>query len=174
MPARRRMACSARSSCGATSTTYLRSSAASARSRPTARCSRRSSRTSDSSGSGATTSWPRPSRGRRRSARESGTSNTTAGPTTTPEFDRDETASLAAEAREHAAAWRTWFDAHAIDPFEVTYEELEATPVEVARRALGFLGLPSRSVEIRELTARQRDAVNAEWVRRFAEGEATG
>ncbi|MBD0330767.1 MAG: sulfotransferase [Thermoleophilia bacterium] len=86
-----------------------------------------------------------------------------------PSFDFDEIAALAAEAETHGDAWRRWFDRHGVEPFAVTYEELEAAKVAVTRRALAFLGLPGDGVPIEERTARQRDALNAEWVRRFRE-----
>jgi LPS sulfotransferase NodH len=84
-----------------------------------------------------------------------------------PVFGFEEIRALAAEADAHNDAWRRWFEREAIEPLAITYEELEAAKVEVTRRALVFLGLPTEGVEIREQTSRQRDAVSEDWVRRF-------
>jgi LPS sulfotransferase NodH len=69
-------------------------------------------------------------------------------------------------------AWRRWFDAHEIEPFEVTYEELCADQVGVTMRTLSFLDLePLRDATIAsplELR-KQADAVNAEWISRYQE-----
>jgi trehalose 2-sulfotransferase len=88
-------------------------------------------------------------------------------PRAEPVFDFEEIRALAAEVDAHNETWRRWFAREGIEPFAITYEELEAAKVETTRRVLAFLGLPTDDVSIREQTSRQRDAVNAEWIRRF-------
>jgi LPS sulfotransferase NodH len=88
-------------------------------------------------------------------------------PSAEPVFDFEEIRTLAAEADAHNDAWRNWFERERIEPLAITYEELSAAKVELTRRVLEFLGVPSDGVSIREQTSRQRDAVNADWVRRF-------
>ncbi|MGH2921779.1 MAG: Stf0 family sulfotransferase, partial [Gaiellaceae bacterium] len=69
-------------------------------------------------------------------------------------------------------AWRRWFAAHEIEPFEVTYETLCADPVGVTMKTLSFLDLePLAEATIApppELR-KQADAVNAEWISRYQE-----
>jgi LPS sulfotransferase NodH len=67
----------------------------------------------------------------------------------------------------HNATWERWFEAGGIDPLRVVYEELEADLRGQTRRVFEFLGLPSAGISIEPQTMRQRDEVNAEWVRRY-------
>lgn len=69
---------------------------------------------------------------------------------------------------DHSAAWEKWFASAGIRPFRVQYEELDAEPVRVASRVLGFLGLNVPAV--REITVRHKrlaDELNAQWIESY-------
>jgi LPS sulfotransferase NodH len=87
-----------------------------------------------------------------------------------PVYNFDEIDALAALVRFHDGAWRRWFAAHGIEPFELTYENLCADPVGLTLEILAFTELePSPGVTIAPLHERQADEVSAEWIARYSE-----
>jgi LPS sulfotransferase NodH len=67
-------------------------------------------------------------------------------------------------------AWRRWFAAHEIEPFEVTYEALCVDPVGVTMKTLSFLDLEplaEDTIAPPPVLRKQADAVNAEWISRY-------
>jgi LPS sulfotransferase NodH len=86
----------------------------------------------------------------------------------TAELDLDQVERLVATIREHNEAWRTWFDAQAVEPLGLTYESLVSNPVETVSRLLDFVGSgPPAAWAPVSPPERQADALNAEWVRRY-------
>ena len=86
----------------------------------------------------------------------------------TAELDLDQVERLVATIREHNEAWRTWFDAQAVEPLGVTYESLASSPVETVSRLLDFVGTdPPAGWAPVSPPERQADSLNAEWVRRY-------
>jgi LPS sulfotransferase NodH len=68
---------------------------------------------------------------------------------------------------EHNAGWQHWFASAGIEPYSVTYEDLDRDPVGVTRSVLDFLDLelPQRGlVQVRN--RRQADRLSAEWIKR--------
>jgi trehalose 2-sulfotransferase len=85
-------------------------------------------------------------------------------------FDYEQIDGLAHAVRLHDGAWRRWFVAHGIEPFEVTYEELCEDRLGTTLRALGFLGLePLAEAKIAPPSGLQKQAneVDAEWIGRY-------
>ena len=80
-------------------------------------------------------------------------------------YDREQIDHLICEAREHDAAWRSWFAANGIEPLEVRYEELAADPSGVAKRVVALLGLAAATIAPQ--TERQADELNAQWAERY-------
>lgn len=83
-----------------------------------------------------------------------------------PHYDEELIARLVEKITELEAGWTRWFAEQHVVPFEVTYEELAACPLVVARQVLEYLELQA----LRELVVRdhrQADEVNAAWVERF-------
>lgn len=75
-------------------------------------------------------------------------------------------------ARHQAGAWRRWFEAEGIEPFEVTYEALCADLGGTIRAALEFLGLealPERAIGPPPELTKQADALTDEWIARYRE-----
>jgi LPS sulfotransferase NodH len=91
-----------------------------------------------------------------------------AAPSAGPVFDFEGIDQRVAEIALGEERWKRWFDENRITPLEVVYEELDANPVEETRRVLVFLGddLPPRA-GLRTRTARQRDALNDEWIAHY-------
>lgn len=75
---------------------------------------------------------------------------------------------LVREAEAHDAAWHQYFMDNGIEPFKVTYEDLTTAYEETVCQVLGFLGIsmPGQTIP-RPRTAKQGDAVSAEWARRY-------
>lgn len=66
-------------------------------------------------------------------------------------------------------AWRDFFRRYAIEPHVVTYEDLAATPTDVAQRVQRYLGI-SPTLEVRDRIwqhQQQADALSEEWVERY-------
>jgi LPS sulfotransferase NodH len=83
-------------------------------------------------------------------------------------FDFAEIDRLVGEIEEQNAAWRRWFRANGITPFDVRYEDLVADMEGVTRRLLEFLGVAAPGdMAIEPRHARQADSVNAEWAARY-------
>jgi len=85
-----------------------------------------------------------------------------------PVFDFEAIDERVAGIVQNNEAWKRWFDESGITALEVDYEVLNASPVDETRRVLEFLGIePPRSRAIREQSARQRNAVDDDWVARY-------
>ena len=82
-------------------------------------------------------------------------------------YDFAQIDALVTEAKEHDAAWHSWFAANDIDPFEVRYEELAADPAGIASGVLAFLRLSADSETIAPQNERQADELNADWAARY-------
>lgn len=66
------------------------------------------------------------------------------------------------------AAWHTWFTANAIEPHNLTYEELAADPHGTLARVLSVLGLdPALAAAAEVRTAPMADAESHAWAARF-------
>jgi len=86
------------------------------------------------------------------------------------EFDFDGIDEGVQKMREENDAWRRWFSSAGIEPLEVLYEQLDADAGPVVRDVLSFVGIdPPRDLTVTPRNARQSDAVNAEWIRRYRE-----
>jgi LPS sulfotransferase NodH len=85
-----------------------------------------------------------------------------------PHYDEELIEQLVTTIEQFEADWSTWFTQQRITPFEVTYEQLAADPLFVARQVLDFLDLKvEESHELVVRAARQADQVNARWVERY-------
>lgn len=70
---------------------------------------------------------------------------------------------------EQESAWQDYFEAHAIKPLMVTYEELTQTNAATACQVLEYLHIPKPAhlVIAEPRTKRQADALSQEWVERY-------
>jgi trehalose 2-sulfotransferase len=85
-----------------------------------------------------------------------------------PEYGYDLIDGLVRLVDEHNSAWQRWFDDHDIEPYTVTYEDLDADPTGVTRRVLTFLDVDLASVQpITAQTTRQATALNTIWIARY-------
>jgi LPS sulfotransferase NodH len=85
-----------------------------------------------------------------------------------PHYDGELIGRLVTTIEQFEQRWRRWFADHAIEPFEVVYENLAADPQRIARQVLDHLGLQLPSG--RQLASghrRQADQINADWAVRF-------
>ncbi|MFI7639279.1 Stf0 family sulfotransferase [Nonomuraea sp. NPDC049400] len=85
-----------------------------------------------------------------------------------PGYDPDGIRALIEQIEEHNAAWEAWFASHAVRPYTVRYEDLDADLTGVTRRILGFLGLDlpeGRTIVPRH--RRQADELNTAWIERY-------
>ena len=89
------------------------------------------------------------------------------GPTVAPVYDRGQIEALAREAAAHDAAWRAWFEANAIEPLVVRFEDVVTDTAGGTRAVLEFLRIPAGDVPIAELTVKASDRVNEEWIARY-------
>lgn len=90
-------------------------------------------------------------------------------PAEAPIYDATQIAGYVAEARQHEAAWATWFATQRIAPLEVTYETLSADPRGTSAEVLAGLGRdPGAARRVEVQTARLADAQSREWAARFA------
>ncbi len=83
-------------------------------------------------------------------------------------FDAAGVTRLIGTVQEHHAAWRDWFAAGGIEPYEVCYEDLVADPTGTVQGILDFLGLqlpPGHLPTARH--RRQADALNDQWMARY-------
>lgn len=74
---------------------------------------------------------------------------------------------LVAQLEAHDAAWRRWLAEQADgEPFELSYEQIDADPRAAVQRTMRFVGLPM--VEVVDPPLRhQSDARSHEWARRY-------
>jgi trehalose 2-sulfotransferase len=87
---------------------------------------------------------------------------------TPPRFDFDQIHGLVAEAAAGRLGWERWFQAHAIEPLPIRYEDLVADKAGTTRSVLAFLGIAAAEhLPIQEPTAKQADALNHEWATRY-------
>jgi LPS sulfotransferase NodH len=87
-----------------------------------------------------------------------------------PAYDFEQIDALYHLVRVHDGAWRRWFAAHAIDPFEVKYEALAMNPAAIASETLALLGLdsaPGANLEPPPKLTKQADDLNAAWTARY-------
>ncbi len=85
-----------------------------------------------------------------------------------PHYDEDLIRQLVTRIERSEASWSSWFDAHDVEPFEVTYEELAADSHSVALSVIGFLGLELPDGRTMESAQRQQaDELNADWIHKF-------
>lgn len=85
-----------------------------------------------------------------------------------PSYDRALVDELVRTVTAHEAAWREWFTQHGVSPAELSYENLAADPVGVARAVLDHLDLElpaDRTITVRD--HRQADDLNADWIGRY-------
>jgi trehalose 2-sulfotransferase len=66
-----------------------------------------------------------------------------------PRFVREDVDALVGLAREHDAAWGSWFSDRAIEPREVRFDDVVQAPSAAAARVLAHLGLPDQPVVVR-------------------------
>jgi trehalose 2-sulfotransferase len=89
-------------------------------------------------------------------------------PDRAPRFDFEQIHRAVGEIEEQNAAWRRWFRANGITPFDVRYEGLAADMEGVTRRLLEFLGVAvPGDTPIEPRHTRQADSVNSEWAARY-------
>jgi LPS sulfotransferase NodH len=87
-----------------------------------------------------------------------------------PVFDFQALQELVGELSEGNLLWRRWFAANRIEPYLISYEDLAPDPVEATKGVLDFLGIAvpsSVNIRISQLTVKQADAVNEEWIARY-------
>ena len=86
-----------------------------------------------------------------------------------PAFDRDAIGSLVRYAKACEAGWRDWFTAHAIKPFEITYEDMVKDLDKAVRDIAGFCGItvPAGLGHIRPRMRRQADQHTERLVRLY-------
>lgn len=85
-----------------------------------------------------------------------------------PRYDAAGITGLLDTIAEHNAAWRAWFAAYGITPYEITYERLTADLAGTTRGVLTHLGLdPAAARPIEPRHRRQADRVNSEWATRY-------
>lgn len=87
-----------------------------------------------------------------------------------PVFDYEGLRRLVRELERSNESWRGWFDANAIEPHAISYEELTVNVRMTTLQALRFLGFRApRHVRLTEGTVKQADAVNDAWIARYHE-----
>ena len=87
----------------------------------------------------------------------------------TPRYDRALITKCLEEIGQQELSWLKWFDAHDIEPFTVTYEDLAADPEAVVDDIVEFLGAENDTPEevLAPEMAKQGDQSNVEWVEQF-------
>ena len=72
------------------------------------------------------------------------------------------------ESEQHHGEWRTWFTRNAVEPLELSYEDLAANPLLMLRRVLEYLSLDTSAVDrIQPRTAKLADTRSREWMDRY-------
>ncbi|MDP9416537.1 MAG: Stf0 sulfotransferase family protein [Actinomycetota bacterium] len=87
-----------------------------------------------------------------------------------PRFNAQAIADLVRVIHEHNVAWQEWFASHGIRPHVMRYEDLDGDSARATAQVLQSLGLelpPGRPLSPVTRHARQADALNLEWARRF-------
>lgn len=89
-------------------------------------------------------------------------------PAEEPHFDLFQLDELIHKIEAHNTAWQAWFAKFGIQPYSITYEQLDGDPLGVARSLLDFLGLeipPGRKLLIEN--KRLADEISSQWVERY-------
>ena len=91
------------------------------------------------------------------------------GPKPTLHYDREMIANCIADIEEQDLAWRRWFKAHKVSPFELTYNELTKDAAGVVRRIVELLGVENDEAEEVSVPSveKQGDETNNEWIERY-------
>jgi LPS sulfotransferase NodH/predicted O-methyltransferase YrrM len=91
------------------------------------------------------------------------------GPKPTLRYDREMIANCIAEIEEQDLAWRRWFKAHKVSPFELTYNDLTKDAAAVVRRIVQLLGVENDEPEEVFVPSvdKQGDETNNEWIERY-------
>ena len=84
-------------------------------------------------------------------------------------YDADFIAHCMNEVEQQRIGWWRWFEANAVTPFVVTYEDMLADKDAVVRSIVELLEVENDKAERIELPAveKQGDELNAEWMQRF-------
>ena len=89
-------------------------------------------------------------------------------PGAAPSFDRVQLDALLSVIDDHNAAWRGWFPASAVSPYEVRYEDVDTEPETTVLSVLRHLGLRlPDEVKVESQYHRLADRLNAEWIDRY-------
>jgi trehalose 2-sulfotransferase len=91
------------------------------------------------------------------------------GPKPTLHYDREMIANCIVDIEEQDLAWRRWFKAHKVSPFELTYNELTKDAAGVVRRIVELLGVDNDEAEevFVPSVEKQGDETNNEWIERY-------
>ena len=85
-----------------------------------------------------------------------------------PRFDHEQIDGLVATINAHNEEWRRWFADESVQPLEVTYEALVASPTETVEGILEHIEAgPPLAWPPTSPHERQADATNEDWVRRY-------
>jgi trehalose 2-sulfotransferase len=83
-----------------------------------------------------------------------------------PVYDFTAIDHLVSQLESDERSWNEWFARARKRPYVVTYDQLEADPVETVATVLQALGLPDGPVPVPPLS-RQRDELSADWIERY-------
>lgn len=97
------------------------------------------------------------------------------GPKPTLHYDREMIANCLDDIEEQDLAWRRWFKAHEVSPFEVSYNDLTKDAAGVVRGIIKLLGVENDEPEEVYVPSvdKQGDETNNEWIERY-ERETAG
>ena len=90
-----------------------------------------------------------------------------------PIYNADQIRCCLEDVWNHNRGWETFFWEHRISPCRVVYEECVATPLDVVRSALEFIGDPAPLVcptAVVASTQRQGNELNDRWTRWYRQG----
>ena len=91
------------------------------------------------------------------------------GPKPSVRYDREMIANCLADIEQQDLAWRRWFEAHNVVPFELTYNDLTTNPDGVVRSIIERLDVANEEREDVYVppVEKQGDETNNEWIERF-------
>jgi LPS sulfotransferase NodH/2-polyprenyl-3-methyl-5-hydroxy-6-metoxy-1,4-benzoquinol methylase len=91
------------------------------------------------------------------------------GPKHALRYNREMIAKCLEDVEQQDLAWRRWFEAHDVTPFEVTYDDLIANAAGVVDSVLEYLGVQNDEPEAVTVprVEKQSDETNKEWIERF-------
>jgi|TARA_R100000935_G_scaffold13250_1_gene26634 LPS sulfotransferase NodH len=90
------------------------------------------------------------------------------GPPRAPEYDGQKLQAWVEAMTGYDRDWNAWFDAEAITPVRIAYDELSADPNGSVRRVLRALGLdPSAADRVSPSIRKMADDTNRDWAARF-------